>query len=656
MHRLAVALLALLAVPSASSAAPLNELPFQSLPDRDTASCLRPTGVPGGLALFARPGATDLWHADASGMARRERARLGRLQQCAAAAAAGDAAVLAGVVARGEVHAAIRDAGGAFGPPARLGAGSQPQDVAVAVSPAGHAAVVWTERRGDIAALRSQLRVVIARRLPGQGFSAPEPLTGWWTSETFSEPRPAVGVDARGTTTVIWSRELRRRYRERATVAVAAPGGGFAVQRLGSPDAFGDVPAALAVAPDGWTVVVHGPDARGLGVFERAPGTARFTRIRLSPRSDAYHDVRDPAAAVGNGGGAVVAWRTGAVEDGGVAAMTRGPGGSFALPEVVSPARRSNEGGSLVAVALGGSPPVDADADRLRAQLGPGGRVLLAWTGGRRGEPASVVRAATGGLGVSFDPAQIVSGPLRDAEAPAPLFLEDGRAAVAWVDNASAGDASDGRVHLAVEDVAQRASEIPRLRLRADRTQRLFPSEPVRVTTRCDRPCDVLGTLAGADELVSTTLPGAARAELELPRYWFTRAARRSGQVKVEVSAAEPGGRTPVRRSMRIEVLRRPPLPLRRPLDVRARRRGEEIVVRWRTAGPARRMYFSVLGRRTLRPAGIDFSATQYRNGRGRARFVARLRPDRPRRVRWVAIVAGSYDRARTRTVIVPVR
>jgi hypothetical protein len=100
----------------------------------------------------------------------------------------------------------------------------------------------------------------------------------------------------------------------------------------------------------------------------------------------------------------------------------------------------------------------------------------------------------------------------------------------------------------------------------------------------------------------------------------------------------------------------RPPLPLRRPLDVRARRRGEEIVVRWRTAGPARRMYFSVLGRWTLRPAGIDFSATRYRSGRGRARFVARLRPDRPRRVRWVAIVAGSYDRARTRTVIVPVR
>jgi hypothetical protein len=32
MHRLAVALLALLAVPSAASAAPLNELPFQSLP------------------------------------------------------------------------------------------------------------------------------------------------------------------------------------------------------------------------------------------------------------------------------------------------------------------------------------------------------------------------------------------------------------------------------------------------------------------------------------------------------------------------------------------------------------------------------------------------------------------------------------------------
>ena len=49
-------------------------------------------------------------------------------------------------------------------------------------------------------------------------------------------------------------------------------------------------------------------------------------------------------------------------------------------------------------------------------------------------------------------------------------------------------------------------------------------------------------------------------------------------------------------------------------------------------------------------------AAAALRNGRGRTRFTTRLHPDRPRRVRWVAVYAGSLDRVRPSQVLVRVR
>jgi hypothetical protein len=361
----------------------------------------------------------------------------------------------------------------------------------------------------------------------------------------------------------------------------------------------------------------------------------------------------------------VIAWRTGPAQlGGGVAAMTRAAGGTFGRPETVARSRVSESSGNTIAVVFGGgAPPVDTDADRLRIALGPGNRALLAWTGSRGPGRTATARAATGVLGGAFDEPQAVSAPLREAEAPAPLFLADGRAAVAWVDNATLSltpafrtrGEHDGRLHLAVEGASAPASRAPRLRLRAERVQHLFPSQPVHVTARCDRPCDLLGRVRGADP-VATTLPVAGSAELELPRSSiFEVEESRSGRLRVDVSAAEPGGRTAARASVRVRVVRRPPLPLRRPLDVRARRRGDAIVVRWRTARPARRMYFSVFGHRSRRIRGVDTSATGFARGRGRTSFVARLRPDRPRRVRWVTVFAASLDRQRSRSGVVRV-
>ena len=133
---------------------------------------------------------------------------------------------------------------------------------------------------------------------------------------------------------------------------------------------------------------------------------------------------------------------------------------------------------------------------------------------------------------------------------------------------------------------------------------------------------------------------------------------RRPGvhRVTVDVSASAPGGRALVRRRVRVRIVPRPALPLRTPLDVRARRRGRVVVVRWRTAGRARRMLFTVIGQHgrggtTFAPFSADFVP-----GPGRTRFVARLRPERLRDVRWVRVYAGSLDRGGNRSVLVPVR
>jgi hypothetical protein len=102
-------------------------------------------------------------------------------------------------------------------------------------------------------------------------------------------------------------------------------------------------------------------------------------------------------------------------------------------------------------------------------------------------------------------------------------------------------------------------------------------------------------------------------------------------------------------RSIRIRVARRRALPVQRPLDVTARRRGEVIVVRWHTAAPARRQLFFVADAGRLRTLKIVA-------GRGRTRFAARLRPAGDARVRFVVVAATSMDSDAERHLVVRVR
>lgn len=63
----------------------------------------------------------------------------------------------------------------------------------------------------------------------------------------------------------------------------------------------------------------------------------------------------------------------------------------------------------------------------------------------------------------------------------------------------------------------------------------------------------------------------------------------------------------------------------------------------WRTAAPARRQTFIVLGSRS-RNHRAEERAYAFRDGRGRRRFRIRLRPADPDRVRVVMVFVESYE------------
>jgi hypothetical protein len=241
-----------------------------------------------------------------------------------------------------------------------------------------------------------------------------------------------------------------------------------------------------------------------------------------------------------------------------------------------------------------------------------------------------------------------------------PLFLADGRAALAWTDNTGSFlPQHAGRLHLAVEGVPPPADPpAPALRVRAAATQRVFASQAPVIDVRCAAACDVRAALGSRDagpNTVTRTLAGGRVAQLQLaaPALEIHRRVR----ARVVVTATAPNGHHRVTVSRRILLVRRPAPPVPAPLGVRARRQGRAIVVTWHTAAPARRTFFYVVGRRTRRATLGSTSASELVRGHGRTHFRVRLRTSEPEAIRWVSLAALSIDRDRApKPVVVPVR
>ena len=607
MRWAAVLAAVIMVLPAAAQAAPFGERPFQELPGDEVATCLQATGTPGGLALY-RPHGIDLLSANADVAARHERVEIGPLGTCAeTVVASSGAAVVAGWRPHGRgVRAVVRDPGGAFGTSVSLGSSEVfLPALAVAISPGGHAVVAWAEGRGSIYDNEPRMRVVAARRAPGGAFGPAEQLSEWEYTSSYGVADVRAGIDASGVATVVWARGLRSHHELAAVwAATAAPGAGFAPRRL-TGAAISDRPA-LAVAPDGWALVAHNSYG-GTRAYERRPGATEFARLASIP-GDLIQG--PPAVAVREGGGGIVAWRTDPyLPTAGVRAAVRAGPGPFGAPQDV--AQQPGTVGSVFSrvARRANEPPGDFGRADLGAALALDGRALLAWTA-RRSEPSTAMttHVASGTLAGGFDAPAALGGTLRDVNGVAPLFLPDGRAALAWTDNHGPGAESPpsggGRLHLAVEGASPRPQPAPpRLTLSARRTQRIHATRSPRMVGECDRPCD-LRVLVGSERgFPSFTLRANRPTRIPLPSIYE---GLPTGAVRVPVLVSASGATPVARRTLRIRVVLRPPRPVPAPLDVRAERDGNAIVVRWRSAAAASGTTYRVTG--LLRRSAIDDS------------------------------------------------
>jgi hypothetical protein len=205
------------------------------------------------------------------------------------------------------------------------------------------------------------------------------------------------------------------------------------------------------------------------------------------------------------------------------------------------------------------------------------------------------------------------------------------------------------------------AAPPPRITVAAPRRQRLFDSQPLRARVGCDRPCDLRVTLSGVGEdgAEALSLTHARTISVKLPHFSDARRTLARRRRHVRVRATAPNGREVVRAARTVLILRRAPLPVPRIIALRAVRRGGVIMVSWRTEFPARRAVFAVIGQRQRRLVPDTFTeppSFAVRRGRGRTHFRARLRPERPERVRWVGVYAYSRDAARGHRAAVRVR
>jgi len=563
---LAVLLVALTAAPAGA----WEELPFRALPGASPASCVRATGADGGLGTLgpredlATP--VDLLVA-AGPPAVRARARFRIVITCPVLREQGAAAVAAvpdvGISAPVAMAVAVRDAGGAFAKPARLGRASLTDGTYdAALSATGDAVVAWAQYAGGRA--RPRVRIVAARRGPGGAFGAPEAITPWLRTATV-EPflSVAAGIDGAGTATVAWTAPASPRSEDvRVAVATAAPRTPFGVPQVLARRAFSLARIRLAVAPDGGTLLTHdGITLEPARLFERAAGAAAFgpRRELASAIPDTSAGTSNPVPALRDGGAAVVAWRDDA-DDNAVFAMTRPPGGTFGPPQAVA-----REDPDRV-VELSATPGFSEEADLgLSLALSGDGRTALAWSAPRRlaDTPLAPV-AATGTLTDGFGAAAVLGSPLRSIENVTALLLAGGEPAVAWADNASAatglGDTAletslrDGRIHLARSaTTAGRAARPPAVRLRAPRVQRLRSEQGVRLRVRCAAACDVRAYLRGTDRLAvgqGASLPAAGARRLLIEPGLGALATRRLRRVVVRVRVAAPG--SPVARTLRL--------------------------------------------------------------------------------------------------------
>ena len=693
--RLAIAgLLFALTVP-ASAQAVWTETSSLAMQGGGVMSCMRPV-APGLMSalgpLGRRTTATDLLRVGAgtSGFDLAERKRLGYLVDCAAVASNGSGTtVYAGEVVvrnRTVVRVTVSSPGGVTTTTDLATPSVSPLSALVtAVSPRGDVLVAWGQRTGGFRSKHARTHVSAARLLPGGRFSPVEVVSPWRPGGGFGNTvQIAAAVDGAGRATLAWGRSIpdRGRFGDLSTVEsrgaeAGRPFGPVQVLAAGV-QSFRGVRPALAVNPDGAALVAF-EGSQVVSVLERPAGLQPFApRASFVPRG--FVDYQRPVIALRPDGAAVVAWRSDpGDEEGGVHAATRTGPGSFAAPITIKGPRNLDSSSAIFGLDLTPRPsaPTDEEGRELRVVLSRDGRVVLTWVALLDAPDGDVLlrpRVALASLGDKRFSVQTLGTPCRSVNGATPIVTADGLVGVAWTDNATEGElgagtvefpTAGGRIHLAaLAPSAGARAPAPRVAVRA-RPQRLHYSQPLRLSVRCNGPCYLRAVIRARrkadrvpgdvvapepDEPHAFGTAGLVRAgttRLDVGPSVREHIARRAGgRVRVAVHACQPASGALTRRVVRVPVSRKPLPPLRAPVQVRARRSGSRVVVRWRTTGtgPPDELPGGGTAQQTGEEVRRGALRNRLRRGPGRRSFVVRLSPVRPARVRWVVIEAIADD------------
>jgi hypothetical protein len=631
-----------LIVASPAAAAPFGEL--SPLYAGAAASCLKATGAPGELVRSSPTGVrflavTPAGIADAGGVT------TGVAQgECPQAAARPSGAGIVAQAGAG-LWVSARDPGGAWGAPVRLA--DHAARAAAGVADSGAAVVAWLEPGAG-----GKVDVKAALRAPGGGFGPAATLASGGSARdiTFLATVRAA-MSAVGEAIVAWTLPLEGGMPLQAAIAPA--GGAFgAPQRLGATRA--GVAPALAAAPDGHALAAFW-DGRAVRVSERAPGAAFGPARRLAAVTDQFGVY--PAAAVGDGGAAVVVWQ--AALDQSVTAVARPRAGAFGAPvRLVAPVEATGVDPNLLTLLqilatpfLGGlgvsAAPAD-DPQSPRAALTGDGRAVVAF---ERGADPIGARVASFPLGGGHVDRGALGAQVLESHSVTPLTLPGGQIAAAWIDG---GD--DARVHAALDGrPAPPASSPPRVSLGPPRNTVLKPAEALALPVRCSAACDVRVDLPGRYEQVEfLSLPRAGTRVAKFQPLLGPVAPLKSGPVRVRVRYAAPGAQTSAERVETVTLRRLPAKRVPRVLGLEAVRRGSEVEVSWRSDVNAAGDAFLVFGStgRALSPdSAVTGNESRRRSGR---RFSARL--SGAEKVRYVTVFPSGDELQIGRPVVARVR
>jgi hypothetical protein len=631
----------------------------------------------------------DLLRVSAGGVSVAATARLGILDECPAVAAdpAGHAIVAGAVRARrfrGVIRAAVAEPGGGFGTPIDI---ARPRSgltrVAAAVSPRGDAVVAWTATRDGAGRgfPDGRTRVIAALRPAGGEFGPPQFLTPWRRAGFAPIATVSVGIEASGRATVAWAQPIpdRGNFEDLSNVAVAtaAPGDAFGPAQVLTREVQDAEGVTVSVAPDGRALIAH--DGQGtIQVFERAAGESEFARaLRLRPRRG-FREWQQPDAAIAADGSAVVAWIGGQEEGSGdVFVASRRGTGPWTAPVAVQRGREDDTSFGAVGLVLfssGGrpSPPDDSDNTGVRAVIAPDSRYLVSWGAERPlpfGDRRLAPRIVQGQAGGAPSRPETAGCTCRSINGAVAITLAGGEPALAYTDNVTTMfdlgfefARRAGRLHIAEPGPPGAGPAPPRLTLRPPRARTLGYGNRLQVRVGCDRACDlrayVVGGSGRARGVAIGTLRHAGSTRLAIqPSFDEHLAPPARGRARVVVHGYAVNGRRFTSRSVRVDLRRKPLRPLPQVLNVRAVRQEGTVVVTWETDRPAKRVSFRVRGRLSRRDRFPVVEESV--RGRGRRRFRLRIPLREVRELGDIAAIAVSVVRDRPpfdrRTQVVPV-